>query len=144
VAADVRVSYVLARTQRALQRRLEEVLRPLGLSVPQYTALSVLRRRADLSNAQLARRSLITPQSMIEVLTSLEAERLVVRATDPRHARIRRARLTAAGTRLVGRADTAVAALEEEVLAGVPASRRGPLLRDLRTVMDRLGAGLSE
>ena len=37
-------------------------------------ALSILRDRPGLSNAQLARRSYVTPQSMNEVLAALEAE----------------------------------------------------------------------
>jgi hypothetical protein len=44
------------------------VLAPFELSIPQFTTSSVLRRRPGLSNAQLARRALILPQSMIQVI----------------------------------------------------------------------------
>ena len=70
-----------------------------GLSVNQYTTLSVLDRRSGLSNAQLARRSLVSPQSMNEVLLTLEERGLVRRRAHPDHGRILQARLTAKGRR---------------------------------------------
>ena len=44
------------------------------LTLPQYTALSILRRSTGLSNAQLARRTYVTPQAMIEVTTRPSAD----------------------------------------------------------------------
>ena len=43
----------------------------IPIALTGYTALSVLRAQDGLSNAQLARRSLVTPQSMSEVLALL-------------------------------------------------------------------------
>ena len=45
----------------------------------QCTTLSILDRGGELSNAQLARRACMTPQSMSEVLEALEQKRLVAR-----------------------------------------------------------------
>src|SRR3954462_12780026 len=98
---EPRVSYLVGRLDRILRRRLGDALAPHGLSLPEYTTLSVLRARPGPSNAQLARRSLITPQAMNEVLARLEGRGLVRREVDPAHARIRRARLTAAGETLL-------------------------------------------
>ena len=47
-------------------------MKPYGLTTLQYTTLSVLGRRGELSNAQLARRAYMTPQSMSEVIDALE------------------------------------------------------------------------
>ena len=55
---EPRLSYVIGRLDRVLRRRLGAALEPAGLTLPAYTALSVLRDRDGLSNAQLARRSL--------------------------------------------------------------------------------------
>ena len=63
-----------------MRTRLAEI----GLSVQEYTAMSVLGARPGLSNAQLARRSLVTPQSMIEILGGSSPGELVVREVDPR------------------------------------------------------------
>ena len=130
--------YVIGRVSQGIRRELRERLSSCGLSVADVTTLSVLRGRACLSNAQLARRALITPQSMIEVLGSLEQRGLVRRRADPANARIMRAELTAAGRRVLARADALIAALEDELLAGVAPQRRELVRGCLVSVMDEL------
>ena len=121
---EPRVSYLVGRLDRVVRRRLAGALGPHGLSLQEYTTLSVLRARSGLSNAQLARRSLITPQAMNEVLARLEERRLVRRRRDPAHGRIRPAELTAAGRRVLTAADSAVDLVEHAMLADVPAAER--------------------
>src|SRR4029079_12281031 len=62
-----RVSYLVGRLDRALRRRMNDALAPSGLSLAQYTVLSVLQARGGLSNAQLANRALINAQDIHEV-----------------------------------------------------------------------------
>ena len=69
-----RISYVIARLERAVRAAINERVSPYGLTTLQYTTLSVLGRRGGLSNAQLARRSYMTPQSMSEVIEALETQ----------------------------------------------------------------------
>ena len=135
----VRVSYQVGRLDRILRRRLADTLEPYRLSVAEYTTLSVLRDRSGLSNAQLARRSLITPQAMNEVLARLEARRLVRRRPDPEHGRIRPAELTASGRRALDRADAAVDELERELLQGLSAADRRSLSNLLASVLRVVG-----
>ncbi len=139
---EPRASYLLGRLDRALRRRIVEVLRPHGLTVPQYTALSVLRARRGLSNAQLARRALITPQAMNEVLAWLEEQELVRRSADPDHGRILRAELTPSGEARLRSCDAAVSAIEELMLAELGERDQERLLRDLASCLRMLGAGL--
>lgn len=130
-----RVSYLVGRLDRVLRRRLGDALSAHGLSLPEYTTLSVLAARTGLSNAQLARRSLITPQAMNEVLTRLEERRLVRRRADPRHGRSRPAELTAAGRRALAAADASVDVVERAMLAGLPAAERRLLSRRLEEAL---------
>ena len=95
--AHARVSYVIARLDRAIRREIAEMAAPHGLTATQFTALSVLRTGKGLSNAQLARRSYVTPQSMIEMLGTLENKGLVQRAPAPDHGRIMHVELTGEG-----------------------------------------------
>ena len=128
-----RISYLVGRLDRVLRRALGEALAPHGLTVAEYTTLSVLAARGGLSNAQLARRALITPQAMNEVLARLEERKLVRREADAAHARIRRTELTAAGMRLLESADGRVDVVERDLLRGLPAADRrrlGQLLAD--------------
>ncbi|HEY5294103.1 MAG TPA: MarR family transcriptional regulator [Gaiellaceae bacterium] len=114
-----RATYLVGRLDRLLRRRLGDALAPHGLTLAEYTALSVLRSRPGLSNAQLARRTLITPQSMNEVLAHLVGLGLVSRHPDPEHARVLRTELTAAGRRALTASNRAVAAIEREMLSGL-------------------------
>jgi len=134
--------YVIGRVEQGVRRELRARLRPLGLSVADVTTLSVLRGRAGLSNAQLARRALITPQSMFEALASLEQRGLVVRRADATNARIMRAELTASGRRLLARADPLIATLEDELLAGVAPAQREQVRDALLSAMGELSARL--
>jgi DNA-binding MarR family transcriptional regulator len=128
---EPRLSYVIGRLDRVLRRRLDAAVEPAGLTVPAYTALSVLRAQEGLSNAQLARRSLITPQSMSEVLAVLVEKGYVRRR--PTQGRAIRIELTPAGDRALARCDRAVDDVEREMLADLGgrevASLRGALLR---------------
>jgi DNA-binding MarR family transcriptional regulator len=114
---EPRLSYVIGRLERLLRRRLAAAVAPAGLTLPAYTALSVLRFQDGLSNAQLARRSLVTPQSMSEVLTLLVDQGYVRRRAEPGHGRVIRTELTRAGSRALERCDRAVDAVEREMLA---------------------------
>ena len=99
--SPARVSYVIARLERAVRGAINERVRPYGLTTLQYTTLSVLGRRGALSNAQLARRSYMTPQSMSEVIEALETKGLIERKQHPNHRRVLPAQLTATGRKVL-------------------------------------------
>jgi DNA-binding MarR family transcriptional regulator len=109
------LSYTVGRLDRAIRQRLREILAPYKLSVPQFTTLSVIKRRPGLSNAQLARRALILPQSMIQVIAELETRGLVTRTPAVAHNRVLEAVLTAQGRELVDSAERDTRAFEAEL-----------------------------
>lgn len=132
--------YMIGRVDRGIRREMRARLAPWELTVVEYTTLSVLEATPRLSNAQLARRALITPQSMIEILGGLERRHLVTRRIDPDHGRILRAELTAAGRRLLAAANPAIAGLQDEIFAGVPAEARRAATIAMRAAMANLSA----
>jgi DNA-binding MarR family transcriptional regulator len=139
-----RISYVVGRLDRALRREIGALVAPHGLSVPQYTALSVLRERTGLSNAQLARRSYVTPQSMSEVIASLERDGLVERSPAANHGRVLETSVTAEGLDVLARCDAAVNEMERRMLADLDDGDREQLLNALTDCVHRLGAGLPD
>ena len=135
---EPRLSYVVGRLERVLRRRLTAAVGPAGLTLPAYTALSVLRTQDGLSNAQLARRSLVTPQSMSEVLTLLVDQGYVRRRAEPGHGRVIRTELTRAGRRALALCDRAVDDVEREMLGDLDADEA----TTLRDVLIRCGRAL--
>ena len=136
--AEPRLSYVIGRVERVLRRRITAAVEPSGLTLPAYTALSVLRVQDGLSNAQLARHSFVTPQSMSEVLTLLVERGYVRRRAEPGHGRVIRMELTKAGSRALERCDLAVDDVEREMLGGLDADEASAL----RDVLIRCGRAL--
>jgi DNA-binding MarR family transcriptional regulator len=135
---EPRLSYVIGRLDRVLRRRLSAAVEPIGLTLPAYTALSVLRGQDGLSNARLARRSLVTPQSMSEVLTLLVDRGYVRRSAEPGHGRVIRMELTDEGNRALELGDRAVDAVEREMLGDLDTDEA----RSLRDVLIRCGRAL--
>jgi DNA-binding MarR family transcriptional regulator len=135
---EPRLSYVIGRLERVLRRRLTAAVEPNGLTLPAYTALSVLRTQNGLSNAQLARRSFVTPQSMSEVLTLLVDKGYVRRRAAPGHGRVIRTELTPSGRRALDRCDHAVDLVEQEMLGDLDARE----VTSLRDVLIRCGRAL--
>jgi DNA-binding MarR family transcriptional regulator len=130
--------YMVGRVNQGIRREMRARLSQCELSVAEYTTLSVLAARPELSNAQLARRALVTPQSMIEILGQLERRGLVQRAVDPDHGRILRASLTPKGHEVLAIATPEVAALNEELFAGVPANQRRAAQAAMHAAMENL------
>jgi DNA-binding MarR family transcriptional regulator len=136
--AEASLVYVVGRVHQGIRREMRARLAELELSIPEYTALSVLRARPGLSNAQLARRSLLAPQSMLEVLTKLEGRGLVQRAVDPDHRRILRAALTSTGRALLSKADPGIEAFQRWLLSDVSERDQEIVLRGMLRAMDKL------
>lgn len=96
--------YVLKRTQLALRGAMDDALATLDLTTPQYAALSELSKEQGLSNAELARRCFVTPQTMHQILGGLKRDALVTRSKHPEHGRIQQVTLTPQGQELLIRA----------------------------------------
>ncbi|WP_019448855.1 MarR family transcriptional regulator [Cupriavidus sp. BIS7] len=128
----IRIPYLIGRTDRVVKRRLTEALAPHGITLPLFTAMSVLQARGSLSNAQLAERSFISPQSANEIVKMMETKGWVVREPDPTHGRIVKLSLTANAEALLARCDETVKRLEAEMLEGI-APEHVALLQHLLT-----------
>jgi DNA-binding MarR family transcriptional regulator len=140
-ANDALLIYRVGRVDQGIRQEMRLRLAEWDLSVTEFTALSVLKRRPELSNAQLARRSLVRPQSMNEILVKLEERGLVRREVDPDHARILRAVLTPAATELLAAAEPAVRAIQDELFADVPEGQRQAMIDALGSAMAKLRSG---
>jgi DNA-binding MarR family transcriptional regulator len=143
-AGDPTLLYLVGRIDRVVRQAIRTVVGARGLSVNQYTTLSVLDRSNGLSNAQLARRALVSPQSMNAVLLALEHRGLVRRRAHPDHGRILQARLTAKGKALLAECNAEVRLVEARMVSGLSEEQRKAFravllqcIRSLQGGMDR-------
>lgn len=121
--------YLVKQLELAVRSRLDEVLRPVSITPLQYTALTVLERRSDLSTAELARNAFVTDQSAADMVGVLERRGLVLRHSDPGDRRRRVLRLTAEGQELLDHVRADVDAVEERMLAPLAADEVDDLRR---------------
>jgi DNA-binding MarR family transcriptional regulator len=135
---DASLIYMVGRVNQGIRREMRGRLAEWDLGVAEYTTMSVLAARPQLSNAQLARRALVTPQSMIEILGQLERRGLVERQVDPAHGRILRATLTRDGRDVLAAAGPAIEALHDEMFAGVPVGEQRAATAAMRAAMVNL------
>ncbi len=113
------VAYMVGRLERALRQQFRKALEPMGLTLGQYTALSVFCSSGRLSNAKLAERTMVSPQAANELIKGMEASGWIVRQPDPNHGRIIQISLTKEGKRLLLRCNKVIAKIEREMLKGL-------------------------
>ena len=132
------VGYVLKEAAVALRNAMDAVLRPQELTVPQYSCLELLGQRPGLSNAELARGTFVTRQSMNVVLHGLEERGLVTRPATAARGRELPAALTPAGREALHAASAAVRAVEKRMCAGLSPARQQDLLDTLGSFVRNL------
>jgi DNA-binding MarR family transcriptional regulator len=122
--------FSLMHAAHALERRLEEALEAVGLSMAKYGVLRNLAEANEpLTLSELAEQSACVRSNITQLVDRLEAEGLVQRVDDRSDRRIIRARLTAAGVeRQVAGAD-AFTAVQAEFASAVPTRDRPALAR---------------
>jgi DNA-binding MarR family transcriptional regulator len=140
VDLETSLGYLLKEASSALRLAMEEVLRPLGMTVTRYSCLELLAQRPGLSNSDLARGAFVTRQSMNVLLQTLEREGLVTRPAEAPVGKVLPTRLTASGRRDLAAATAAVRGVEVRMLAGLTADEQASALRILRTMVRSLHA----
>jgi len=113
-----RLGYMLKRAQHALKMSMDELLEPIGLTVPQYNVLSAVQLQPGISNAALARGASVTAQSMQGIVANLERIGLLRRKPHPTHGRIRQSELTKKGDVVLAKAHKLFIGVAEAMTCG--------------------------
>ncbi len=129
---------------RAYSAKMSGRLAEYGISEAEYVSMFALRRIPNMSNADLARWTGVSPQGTNEVLKSLVSGGMVERHPAPNHGRILEACLTERGEEVIAACEDAANALEAEMCSGLE-SHEVVLLEDLlRRCADGLGAPIND
>jgi DNA-binding MarR family transcriptional regulator len=110
-------AYLLRQAGATLRTTLDRAFADLDITSPQFSALLMIGSYPDLSSAELARLSLLTPQTVNLIVRNLEARGAITRHPHPVHGRILVLQITSEGKRLLAvcrkRADAIEARLSE-------------------------------
>ncbi|GIE28860.1 MarR family transcriptional regulator [Actinoplanes italicus] len=135
---DQRLGNLVKRAEQVVVAGKTAVLRDLDLTVPQYSALLVLGEHPGISGANLARRCMVTPQTMATMLANLETRGLVERRRSEDHGQVLVSRLTRSGQALLRKADERAVELERRIADAFTDTERD----DLRRYVERLIAAV--
>jgi DNA-binding MarR family transcriptional regulator len=134
-----RVGYLIKGAQHALRTRMDDRLREFDLTTGQFALMIALREVPGASNADLARRCFITPQSVSGLTVGLLGLGLIKRAASRTHGRIIEIRLTADGRARLLKAEAVLTKeVEERMLSGLDSSERRLLASFLRICIKNL------
>ncbi|NGO41340.1 MarR family winged helix-turn-helix transcriptional regulator [Streptomyces ureilyticus] len=128
---ELSVGYVLKQVHASMRTAMDEALRPLDLTVPQYACLELLGQTPGLSNAELARRAFVTRQSMNLVLRRLQERGLLTRPDQAPHGRALPTELTRDGRTMLRTASVAVRAVEKQLFSPLSREQQLRLREDL-------------
>ena len=132
---DQLLGTLLKRAEQAMLRARLAVLRPLGLTLAQHTALGELDRQDGITAANLARACLVTPQAMMILLKTMEQQGLILRTAHPRHPNVLELRITDAGREALDAGRERLEPVERRVTAAFSAFELG----ELQKLLSRLG-----
>lgn len=138
VELDTSLGYLLKEASTALRVAMEEVLRPLGMTVTHYSCLELLAQRPGMSNSELARGAFVTRQSMNVLLQALERDGYVTRPAEAAVGKVLPAQLTPRGRQSLEEASAAVRAVEVRMLAGMTETEQESAFRTLRSMIHSL------
>jgi DNA-binding MarR family transcriptional regulator len=131
IADRAPVGLALRTASYAFRRALQEQL-PAGLSLPLVAVLARLDEEDGLSGAELARRELVTAQTMNQLVVRLLDLGLVERRRHQTHGRILTIHVTRAGQRTLDRCAAIAGRIEERMLVGFSTAERRRLLASLQ------------
>jgi DNA-binding MarR family transcriptional regulator len=133
--------YTLMHAAQTWRAEATAVLKPHGLTVPQFLVVMALFRQArhgwpGLKQAEIAGRLGMDANTTSQIVRGLERRGLLERAVDPGDARALALALTGVGVERGARASAAVRAMNDRYFAVIPVEQRvllGEILETLST-----------
>lgn len=114
-----RTVYLIKRIETEVTARMNKALTEYDMTLSQFIILNFVQDNPDdLSSAQLSRRFTMTPQSMNEVVTTLQRKELLLKNIDSDNKRILRISLTEKGIDTLKQCNIIIDALENELFKG--------------------------
>ena len=130
--------HLLVAIDRQRDLRLEERMRPLGLTVPRYRAIGVIARLAPCTMSELADYSVVDRTTMTRIVDQLVAEGFAERGSTAADRRKVLLSLTPAGRDLYRQAVKIVVEINREAVAGIPDAAQDAVVRAEEVILRNL------
>ncbi|MDX8477640.1 MarR family transcriptional regulator [Mesorhizobium sp. VK24D] len=128
------IGYLLRQAAGAYRLRVERALDEFAVTQPQFATLTMLSAYPGISNADLARLAVLTPQTVSVIVGNLEKAGSLVRKPHAVHGRIQHLDLSDSGRALLKKCRERVQRLERELTAGLSADEERAVRRWLVAV----------
>jgi DNA-binding MarR family transcriptional regulator len=126
---DGYLSYLLRQASAAARLTLERALADLGLTPPQFLALTMINAYPGLSGADLARLTFLTPQTVGVITGNLEKSGAIAKTKHPTHGRALQWALTPKGQKQLAAGRARAHTMEARMTALLP-KKAEPAVRD--------------
>jgi DNA-binding MarR family transcriptional regulator len=137
--AEGHIGYLLRQAQVAVRNRIERALADLGVTHPQFAVMTILNAYDAPSAADVARLTMLTPQTVNVIVHNLERDGLIERTPDPDHGRILRLTLSEEGRPLLKRCRGRVQVIEARMLVGLSTAEETAVRRWLAGLVVTFG-----
>src|ERR1700757_589067 len=125
-------------TARAWRQKLDERLKPMGLSQAKWRTLMHLSLAGEaLTQAEIAGRLGVEEPTVVTLLHRLEREGWITRANSPSDRRCKMVLLGRRAQRVIAQIKATADKLRHELLAGIPNSDLQTCMRVLARIRDR-------
>lgn len=131
------IGYLLRQANTVFRMQMERALSDYGVTPPQFSVMTMLVAYPGISNADIARLSMLTPPTVSVIVGNLERAGLIVRTPHEVHGRIQQIEVTEAGKTLLAKCRKRVKMLEEALVAGLNADEEMVVKRWLSSVATR-------
>jgi DNA-binding MarR family transcriptional regulator len=119
-----RTAALLDYLARRMRLRAESALAPLGLRPRHLVALTVLREGGGSTQQALSTTLQIDRTNLVGLLNELEADKLIERRRSSEDRRRHIVEITPGGVKLLAKVESALVAVEDEVLGGLDREQR--------------------
>jgi len=126
---DGYLGYLLRQAAGAYRLKVERALEEFGVTQAQFAALTMISAYPGLSNADLARLALLTPQTVSVIVGNLEKAGSLIRTPHAVHGRIQHLDLSDNGRALLRKCRERVYRLEGDLTAGLSADEERAVRR---------------
>jgi MarR family transcriptional regulator for hemolysin len=125
-------------TARAWRQKLDQRLKPMGLSQAKWRTLMHLSLAGDaLTQTEIAARLGVEEPSVVTLLHRLEREDWITRSNSRRDRRCKMVLLGRRAQRVIGQINSSAETLRDELMAGIPTSDLQTCMKVLARIQER-------